>query len=44
MSAYYIHNGICGTEKGEQAYDIVKVLADWYLKYELIKPKISINY
>lgn len=32
------------TEKGKKAYMIIKALADWCLKYELIKPKISINY
>lgn len=32
------------TSAGELAYQIVQALADWCLKYELIKPHITINY
>lgn len=32
------------TEKGKMAYDIVQSLADWCQAYDLLKPKITINY
>jgi len=32
------------SEKGKLSYEIIQTLADWCLKYELIKPKIVINY
>lgn len=32
------------TEKGELAYQIIQMLADWCIKYDLINPTIIINY
>lgn len=32
------------TTNGEKAYEIIKSLSDWCLKYELIKPYIEIHY
>lgn len=32
------------TSKGKKAYKIIKLMADWCIKYELIKPIITINY
>lgn len=32
------------TDNGKIAYQIIKLLADWCVKYELIKPRITITY